>query len=96
MAEIVVRKLILSAEHLLNPIPILLLVAGLILVYASWRRTRGTALAAGILGATITALASGALNDSGIFATLFALAYPAIVALSILLTKNVGEPQQIR
>ena len=90
-AEIVVRKLILSAEHLLNPLPILLLVAGLVLVYAGWRRTRGTALAAGILAATITAAASGALNDSGIFATLFALAYPAVAALSILLTKNANE-----
>ncbi len=93
LVEITVRKLILSAAHLLNPILILLLIFGLILVYAGWRRIRGTAFAAGLLGATITALASGALNDSGILATLFALAYPTIAALGLLLIK---EPPELR
>ena len=88
LVEIAVRKLILSAEHLLDPLQVLLLVAGLVLVYAGWRRSHGTVLAAGMLGATITALASGALNDSGILATLFALAYPAAAALGVLLTKE--------
>ena len=88
LVDIAVRKLILSAEHLLSPLQVLLLVAGLALVYVGWRRTRPATLAAGMLGATVTALASGALNDSGILATLFALAYPATAALGVLLVKD--------
>ncbi len=88
LVEIALRKLLLSAGHLLNPLQVLLLVAGLVLVYAGWHRARGSALAAGMLGAGITALASGALNDSGIVATLFVLAYPAVAALGVLLTKH--------
>lgn len=88
LAGIAVRKLLLSLEHLFDPLLLLLLMAGSALVYAGWRRTRGTALAAGMLGAAITAAASGALNDSGIIATLFALAYPATAALRILLEQK--------
>ncbi len=88
LAEIAVRKLILSTEQLLDPLQVLLLMAVSALVYAGWRRARGTSLATGMLGATITALASGALNDSGILATLFALVYPAMAALGVLLTKE--------
>ncbi len=88
LAKIAVRKLILSTEQLLDPLQVLLLMAVSALVYAGWRRARGTSLATGMLGATITALASGALNDSGILATLFGLAYPAVAALGVLLTKE--------
>ncbi len=91
LVDIAVRKLILSAEHLLNPLQVLLLVAGLVLVYVGWRRARSATLAAGMLGATTTALASGILNDSGILATLFALACPATAALGVLLVKDNRE-----
>ena len=93
LVDIAVRKLVVSAEHLLDPLQVLLLVAGLFLVYVGWRRARPATLAAGMLGATVTALAYGALNDSGIPATLFALAYPAIAALFVLLTKDTSEPR---
>ena len=90
--EIAFRKLILSLHHLLNPLWTLLLAAGIVVVLAGWRRVRGTArgnaVASGILGASIAAAASGALNDSGIIAALFALAYPVTVCLVILLSKE--------
>lgn len=86
LTDIVVRKLLLSLDLLLNPVYFLIFAAGLILVFLGWRQTKGTALAAGLLGATITALASGALNDSGILATIYTLAYPAVAATIFLLS----------
>lgn len=90
--EIAVRKLILSLRHLLNPLWTLLLAAGVLVTVAGWRRirgtTRGNAVAAGILGASVAAAASGALNDSGILAALIALAYPAAMCSIILLSKE--------
>lgn len=84
LPEILVRKLLLSLGLLLNPLLILLLVAAAAVVYAGWRRARGTALAAGMLGAAVTAAVSGALNDSGIVSSLFVLAYPVIAAFLVL------------
>jgi hypothetical protein len=86
LAGIVVRKLLLSLDLLLNPVYFLIFAAGLVLVFLGWRRTGRTALGAGLLGATITALASGALNDSGILAAIYALAYPAVAAGIFLLS----------
>lgn len=88
LLPVIWRKLILGAGHLLNPVWISLLAAGLLVTYAGWRRVRKTALAAGLAGGVISALASGALNDSGIFATLFALAYPCAAALVVLLATS--------
>lgn len=90
--EIAVRKLILSLRHLLNPLWTALLAAGGALIFTALRRLRdtadGKAIAAGMLGATAAAAASGALNDSGILATLLALAYPASAATMVLLDKD--------
>lgn len=90
--EIAVRKLILSLRHLLDPLWTLLLAAGVAIILAGCRRVRGTArgnsVAAGMLGASIAAAASGALNDSGILAALLALAYPAAACSIILLSKE--------
>jgi hypothetical protein len=88
LAEILVRKLAVSLGNLLNPILLLILVTGAATIYAGWRRARGTPLAAGMLGAVVSAAASGALNDSGLIATLFALIYPFVAALGILLWKE--------
>ncbi len=77
---------------MLSPILLLLLVAGAAAIYASWRRARGTPLAAAIPGAAIAAAASGALNDSGLVAALFALIYPFVAALGILLSKENAGP----
>lgn len=94
--EIAVRKIILSLHHLLNPLWTLLLAAGVVVILAGWRSLRGTArgdaVAAGILGASMAAAASGALNDSGILAALLALAYPAAVCSIVLLSR--AEPPQ--
>lgn len=90
--EIAVRKLILSLRHLLNPLWTVLLVAEGALIFTALRRLRdttdGNAITAGMLGATTAAVASGALNDSGILATLLALAYPASAAAIVLLDKD--------
>jgi hypothetical protein len=90
--EVLVRKLAMSLGYLLNPILLLLLVAGAAAIYAGWRRARGTPLAASIPGAVIAAVASGALNDSGLVAALFALIYPFVAALGILLSKENAGP----
>jgi hypothetical protein len=88
LAEILVRKLAVSLGNLLNPALLLLLVTGAAAIYAGWRRARGTPLAAGMLGAVVAAAASGVLNDSGLIATLFALIYPFVAALGILIWKE--------
>jgi hypothetical protein len=88
LAEILVRKLAVSLGNLLNPALLLLLATGAATIYAGWRRARGTPLAAGMLGAVVAAAASGVLNDSGLIATLFALIYPFVAALGVLLSKE--------
>ncbi len=73
--------------------PLLLLLALLsAVVYAGWRRARGTPLAAGLVGAALTAAAYAALNDSGLLAGLYALFYPAVAAL-LLLTGALKAPR---
>ena len=91
--EILVRKLAISFGYLLNPILLTLLAASSAAIYAGWRRARGTAVAAAIPGALVAAAASGALNDSGLIATLFALIYPLVAALGVLLTKENAAPR---
>jgi hypothetical protein len=86
--EIAVRKFAISLGTLLNPLLLLLLALGAGVTYAGWRRARGTPLAAGIPGAVVAAVASGALNDSGLIAALFALMYPALGALGALISKE--------
>jgi hypothetical protein len=93
LGEILVRKLAVSLGYLLNPILLLLLALGAGVTYAGWRRARGTPLVAGIPGAVVAAIASGILNDSGLIATLFALIYPAVAALGILLSKENAGPR---
>jgi hypothetical protein len=88
LAEILIRKLAVSLGNLLSPILLLLLAVGSAAIYAGWRRARGTPLAAAIPGAVVAAAASGVLNDSGLIATLFALIYPFVAALGILLCKE--------
>ena len=87
LPEIVLRKLLLSLDLLLNPLFLLIFTATLVVIFLGWRRTRGTTLGAGLIGATITALASGALNDSGILAAIFVLAYPTVAAGVFLLSR---------
>ena len=94
LGEILVRKLAISLGNLLSPVLLLLLVAGSAAIYAGWRRARGTPLAAGMTGAVVAAAASGVLNDSGVIATLFALVYPLVAALGILLTKENAGPRR--
>jgi hypothetical protein len=91
LPSIAVQKLLLSLQHLLNPALLLLLAAAALIIYAGWRRARGTALGAGILSAGLAGLAMGALNDSGLVATLLTLAYPAAAAATVLLT---GKPRR--
>ncbi len=82
----------MSLGSLLNPVLLSLLVLGAGVTYAGWRRARGTPLAAGIPVAAVAAVASGVLNDSGLIAALFALMYPAIGALGVLISKeNAGS-----
>jgi hypothetical protein len=88
LGEVAVRKLAVSLDNLLDPILLLLLVTGAAAVYAGWRRARGTTLAAAMPGAVVAAAASGVLNDSGLIATLFALIYPFVAALGVLLSKE--------
>ncbi|MEW6635407.1 MAG: hypothetical protein AB1425_01180 [Actinomycetota bacterium] len=92
--EMTIRKLLISLSYLGNPLLLALLLASSALVYAGWRRTRSTPLAAGILGASLTAAASGALNDSGLVATLFALLYPAAASTLALLPKSTPRPDR--
>ncbi len=90
--EILVRKLAISVGYLRSPILLLILITGAAVIFAGWRRARGTPLAAGIPGALVAAAASGALNDSGLVATLFALVYPFVGALGALISKeNAGR-----
>ena len=96
LADVLVRKLLLSLDLLLNPVFLLIFVAGLAVVFVGWRRTKTTALGAGLLGATITALAFGALNDSGILAAIYALAYPAVAASIFLVSEETGKTDDIR
>lgn len=88
LPEIIARKLLLSLELLMSPLLLAVFVLSVALIFSGWRRVRGTALGAGLLGATITALASGALNDSGILAAIYVLAYPAVAALIVLIKKR--------
>jgi hypothetical protein len=88
LAEILIRKLAVSLGNLSSPILLLLLATGAATIYAGWRRACGMPLAAGMLGAVVAAAASGVLNDSGLIATLFALIYPFVAALGILLWKE--------
>ncbi len=94
LAEILVRKLVISLGILGSPILLLLLAAGSAVIYAGWRRARGTPLAAAIPGAVIVAGASGALNDSGLIAALFALIYPFVGALGVLISKANAGPRR--
>jgi hypothetical protein len=94
--EILTRKLAMSLGSLLNPVLLSLLVLGAGVTYAGWRRARGTPLAAGIPGAAVAAVASGVLNDSGLIAALFALMYPAIGALGVLISKENARSRRFR
>jgi hypothetical protein len=91
--EILVRKLAMSLGNPLNPMLLLLLATACAVIYAGWRRARGTSLAAALPGAVLAAAASGALNDSGLIATLFALICPAVGALGVLLSKENAGPR---
>jgi hypothetical protein len=91
--EILIRKLAISVGNLRNPVLLLLFVTGSAAIYAGWHRARGTSLAAGIPAALVAAAASGILNDSGLIATLFALIYPIVAALGILLAKENAGPR---
>ncbi len=92
--EILLRKLTISLGYLLNPILLSLLVTGAATIYAGWQRVRGTAIAAGVPGSVVAAVASGVLNDSGIIATLFALIYPIVGALGVLISKDNAAPRR--
>ncbi len=91
LAEVLVRKLLLSLDLLLNPVFLMIFVVGSAVVLLAWRRSRGTAFGAGLLGAAITAFASGALNDSGILAAIFVLAYPSVAAGMFLMSEEGRE-----
>jgi hypothetical protein len=91
--EILLRKLAISLGNLRSPVLLLLFAAGSAAIYAGWREARGTPLAAGIPVAVVAAAASGFLNDSGLIATLFALIYPLVAALGILLAKENAPPR---
>jgi len=87
--EVALRKIFLSLRHLLNPLWTVLLVALAVLAFMGWQRAGGKSAAAGILGAVVAAVASGVLNDSGILATLLALAYPAAAgAMTLVRPRN--------
>jgi hypothetical protein len=92
--EILVRKLAISLGYLLNPILLLLLVTGAAVIYTGWLRARGSSLAVGMTGAVVAAAASGVLNDSGLVATLFALIYPIVGALGVLISKDNAAPRR--
>jgi hypothetical protein len=92
--EMFIRKLALSLGSLLNPVLLALLAFGTAVTYAGWRRARATPLAAAIPGAVLAAIASGVLNDSGLIAALFALMYPALGALGVLISKENAGPRR--
>jgi hypothetical protein len=94
MYEILVRKLAISLDYLLNPILPLVLATGAAVIYTGWLRARGSSLAVGMTGAVVAAAASGALNDSGLVATLFALIYPIVGALGVLISKDNAAPRR--
>jgi hypothetical protein len=94
--EILVRKLALSLGSLLNLVLLALLALGASVTYAGWRQARGTLLAAAIPGAVVAAVASGVFNDSGLIATLFALMYPALGAIGVLVSKDNAGPRRSR
>jgi hypothetical protein len=94
--EILVRKLAISLGYLSSPVLLLVLATGAAVIYAGWRRARGRSLAAAMPGAVVAAAASGALNDSGLIALLFALIYPLVAALGILLMKENAGPRHPR
>jgi hypothetical protein len=94
MYEILVRKLAISLDYLLNPILLLLLATGAAMIYTGWLRARGSSLAVGMTGAVVAAAASGALNDSGLVAALFALIYPIVGALGVLISKDNAAPRR--
>ncbi len=94
LAEILVRKLAMSVSNVLNPILLLMLTVGSAAIYAGWRRARGTPIAAAMPGAVIAAAASGVLNDSSSIAALFALIYPFVAALGVLLSKENAGPRR--
>lgn len=94
LSELFVRKLAMSLGWLLNPVLLALLALGTVITFAGWRRARGTPLAAGIPGAVVAALASGVFNDSGLIAALFALMYPALGALGVLISKENSNLRQ--
>ena len=91
LAEILVRKLLLSLDLLLNPVFLMIFAVGSAVVLLAWRQSQDTAFGAGLLGAAITALASGALNDSGILAAIFVLAYPAVAGGVFLVSEKGRE-----
>ena len=94
LGEILVRKLAMSVGNMVNPILLLMLAAGSAAIYAGWRRTRGTPLAAAMPGAVVAAAASGVLNDSSLIAALFTLVYPFVAALGVLLSKENAGPRR--
>ncbi len=91
LTEVLYRKLLMSLEYLTNPILLALLVVGAAVVFAGWRRVRGTALSVGMTGAVVAAGVSGALNDSGVIAVLFALIFPFVAAVGILFPKEPAD-----
>ncbi|MFL5991005.1 MAG: hypothetical protein ACJ73W_03310 [Rubrobacteraceae bacterium] len=86
--EVFVRKVTLSLGSLLNPVLLLLTALGAAVTYAGLRRARGALLAAAIPGAVVAAVASGVFNDTSLIAALFALMYPALGALGVLVSKQ--------
>jgi hypothetical protein len=92
--EVFVRKVALSLGSLLNPVLLLLTALGGAVTYAGWRRARGTPLAAAIPGAVVAAVASGVFNDTSLIAALFALMYPALGALGVLVSKQNAGPRR--
>ena len=92
--EVFVRKVALSLDSLLNPVLLLLTALGAVVTYAGWRRARGTPLGAAIPGAVVAAVASGVFNDTSLIAALFALMYPALGALGVLVSKQNAGPRR--
>jgi hypothetical protein len=84
----------LSLDSLLNPVLLALLAFGSAVTYAGWRRARGTPLAAAIPGAVVAAVTSGVFNDTSLIAALFALMYPALGALGVLISKDNAGPRR--
>jgi hypothetical protein len=92
--EVSVRKVALSLGSLLNPVLLLLTALSAAVTYAGWRRARGALLAAAIPGAVVAAVASGVFNDTSLIAALFALMYPALGALGVLVSKQNAGPRR--